>query len=127
MIDAFIDSKLKTNSNVYFTYTPEPSIMRSFHLEPQFSAYKYTQQPLDTSITDAGLRLSSFSDDRADRDRMAEYVRNYYGNLFGLRGLQLESIGDSAKARDCFRKALPFFNRNTQQALFVEQKLAGKK
>jgi hypothetical protein len=126
MINAFIDSKLKTNQDVYFTYTPEASILRTSHLEPQFSAYRYTQQPLDTTLTDADLKLSSFTDTRGDRDRMAEYVRNYYGNLYGSRGLLLEAADDSAKARDCFRKARPFFNPNTQQAVFVEQKLAGK-
>lgn len=126
MINAFIDSKLKTNNDIYFTYTPEAAIMRSSQLEPQFAAYKYTQQPLDSTITDTGLKLESFSDININRDRMAEYVRDYYGKLFAMRGLQLESSGDSVKACYCFRKSLPFFNLNTQQAIFVEQKLAEK-
>ncbi|MBN1578289.1 MAG: DUF2723 domain-containing protein [Chitinispirillaceae bacterium] len=123
MINAMIDAKLQAGNGVYFAYTPEPSIMRSYRLEPQFVAYKYTRDPIDRKITDAGLKFSMFTDSTVFRDRMAEYIRNYYGNLYGLRGLQFGSIGEHDKALDCLRKSYPFFNRGTKQALFVQQKM----
>jgi len=124
MVNALIDSKLKANKNVYFSYASDSVIMRSNHLEPQFAAYKYTQQPIDTTITDTGLSFSSFIDSTIRKDRMAKYMQYYYGNLFAMRGLQIEAAGDSTKAYYCFQKALPFFDRNTKQALFIEKKLS---
>lgn len=125
MVNAFIDSKLKTNKNVYFAYTPDSTVIGSGHLEAQFTAYKYSYLPFDTTITDTGLSFSLYTDKRVHKDRMVDYVRNYYGNLIGIRGLQLRKTGSSAKADYCFRKALRFLDQNSKQARFIEKKLSG--
>ncbi|MBN1127759.1 MAG: hypothetical protein JXA71_02160, partial [Chitinispirillaceae bacterium] len=126
MINAMIDANLRSGKGVYFTFTPEPAIMRNYHLEPQFVAYKYTRDPIDRTITDAELHFSTFIDSTVFRDRMAEYIRSYYGNLLGMRGLQFESIGEQEKALYCLRRSLPFFNKGTPQRLYLERKLMGR-
>jgi hypothetical protein len=126
MINAFIDTKLRMKDNVYFSYIPEPAITRFYHVEPRFFAYKYTNEPIDTSIRSADLNITGFAGENSARDRMAEYVRNYYGNVYALRGLQLDSLGNWAQARDCLSKAKLFFQPASQQAMFIDLKLKGK-
>jgi hypothetical protein len=53
---------------------------------------------------------------------MAEQVRNYYGNLYGMRGLHFEAAGDRDAAAACFVKVRRFFDKGTQQVLFVDAK-----
>jgi hypothetical protein len=125
MIDAFIDRTSGAGHGVYFTYMPEPGILRSYHLEPQFSAYRYTAAAsLDTAVSDTSLKLDHYVRAGTTGDRMAKYLRGYYGNQFAMRGIQFLTIGDTIRATPCFEKALRFFDDNTQQAQFVEQKLS---
>lgn len=127
MIHAFIDSKLKIDHSVYFAYVPEPEIMRSSLLDPQLVAYKYTQGPPDTTINDERMILSSFKNNNIRKDRMAECVSYYYGNLFTYHGFLLESLGDTVKAYDYFRKALPLFNPKSKNAKFIKKRLSEKR
>lgn len=127
MINAFIDSKLKINHSVYFSYVPEANIMRSNLLDPQLVAYKYTKGPPDITINDERMTLSSFKNNNIRKDRMAECVSYYYGNLFTYHGFSLESLGDTVKAYDYFRKALPLFNPKSKNAQYIAKRLSLKK
>jgi hypothetical protein len=125
MINSFIDNKIRRNAGVYFAYTPEPAIMRNYHLEPLYSAYRYTQSPNpDTSVVFAHLKLESFIEKKTNRDRMANYLREYYGNLMGLRAMQFESSGNRVQSKKCYVLARRFFDDTTKQAVFIEQKLS---
>jgi hypothetical protein len=124
MIDAMIDSTLARGNSVYFSFVPEPAIMRSYQLESQLVSYKYGRGGPDRSVTDAGLTMAGFIDTVACRDRMARHVREYYGNMYGMRGLLLEGAGDRAAARECFGKALRFFDPHSPQARFAGAKAA---
>ena len=125
MINAFIDTTLRQNRGVYCTYTPEPAIVRGYRLEPVYSAYKFTSgDQLDTSISETECDLSAFSDKRFTGDRMKKYFREYYGNIYGQRGMLLESHGNKARARSCYRLARNLFADGSQQARFIDAKLA---
>ena len=73
------------------------------------------------------LDLSSFKNNNIRKDRMAECVSFYYGNLFTHHGFLLESLGDTVKAYDYFRKALPLFNPKSKNAKFIKKRLSEKR
>ncbi|MDD5673853.1 MAG: DUF2723 domain-containing protein [Chitinivibrionales bacterium] len=124
MINAFIDSKISRGNSVYFAYIPEADILRNYHLEPIFSAYKYTQntQP-DTTVNASVIKLAGFTDKNANRDRMADYIRGYYGNLYGLRAMQCATLGNMVKAKEYFTTARKLFDDTSQQAAFIDRQI----
>jgi hypothetical protein len=125
LINAITDRSLTLGNAVFFTYAPEPDILRNNHLEPQLSAYRYTNNTLpDTTLNESVLKLDLLSDTKIHHDRMANYVRGYYGNLCGTRAMLLESAGYKRKAKEWYVKARMFFDSGTQQALFINAKIA---
>ncbi|MBI5219876.1 MAG: DUF2723 domain-containing protein [Bacteroidia bacterium] len=124
MINALIDSKLKDGSQVFFTYYPEKEVLRNYHLEPQFSAYKYTDAvKLDSTIDDSKIKLNVFINPQYNRDRMANYMREYYGDLYGTRAALLEQAGKTEKAIEYFTKAIPFFDPKNKKVAYAQQRL----
>jgi hypothetical protein len=124
MINAFIDGTLADNRSVYCTYTPEPSIVRGYRLEPVLSAFKFsTSLNIDTTVSFTACDLSTFSDERFPGDRMKKYFREYYGNQYGLRGMLFEENGKRDEARTSFLSARRMFANGSQQALFIDTEL----
>jgi hypothetical protein len=124
MINAMIDKSV--DKGVYFTYTPEPAIVRTNHLSPVFSCYKYSPATIvDTTISDSLVHSDYCNNGQIKHDRMANYVRTYYGNIYGLRAMELEAAGYKQKAKECYMKAGKFFDTGSQQWLFINGKIAG--
>jgi hypothetical protein len=124
MINAFIDSSLGDNRGVYCTFTPEPSIVRGYRLEPALSTFKFSQgAQLDTTVSEAACDISSFTDKLFPDDRMKGYMREYYGNIYGLRAMEYELRGNKDKARYCYHSAAQLFPESSQQEKFIQGRL----
>jgi hypothetical protein len=124
MINAFVDSMVSDNRGVYCTYTPEPTIVRGYRLESILSAYKFTKgAQLDTTVSETACDISAFTNKASSDDRMIGYMREYYGNTFGMRAMDYELRGNATKARYCYRTAGQLFTDSSQQEIFIQGRL----
>lgn len=124
MINSLIDKKQKAGLNVYFAYLPEKEILRHNHLEPQFAAYKYTNAAiLDSAVDDKKIKLKSFLDSKITKDRMAKYMADFYGDLYGARATYLEQSGKTDKALEYYTKASILFDHTSKKANFTTQRI----
>jgi hypothetical protein len=125
MINAFVDSTLADGRGVYCTYTPEPSIVRGYRLEPALSAFKFSRAgQVATTINESACDVSTFMEKTFPGDRMKRYLTEYYGNLYGLRAMEHETAGDKAGAGSCYATAARLFPEASPQGQFIRGRMS---
>jgi hypothetical protein len=109
MISSFIDNALKQGKEVYFTFIPKEPYLRAYQLESVLAAYKVVGNNQNlTDITYDDFTFSDYFNNDIHHDRMANYVKDYYGNTILSRARLLETGSRFNDAVDLYNKYLLF-------------------
>ncbi|MEI7942835.1 MAG: hypothetical protein WCH76_06685, partial [Candidatus Riflemargulisbacteria bacterium] len=68
-----------------------------------------------------------FLDDKNNFDVMANAVKEYYGNIYGSRGVLLEGFGRKEEAKRVYEKARLIFKNNDKKLAHIEERLSNLK
>jgi hypothetical protein len=124
MIASFIDNALQQGREVYFTFVPKESYLRRYQLESVLAAYKVVMKNQElTDVKYDDFNFSDYFDKDIHHDRMANYVKDFYGNAILSRAYLLENNGRINDAVDLYKKYLSFANDN-QTVLNIERRLS---
>jgi len=128
MINSIIDSAFAKGKEVYFTYVPQPNILRNYKLEPLFAAYKlHNKPPFISNYRFEDFKYAEFTNPRYSGDRMAGYIRDFYAELIISRANLFENMTLYYDANLLYKKALLFTRNNKQLTGHLHTKISEMK